>query len=171
MEFHLGSLLSNGVVEIDRYEQIVKISSKNNDSTSKIIPYSEINPSNWGYIYERFVGQKYESEGYSVEQVGLKKGFLDGGIDIVVSKENFKAFLQCKFSTSDRMLGKQKIEWVLYNASSFLAKAYEGKRLNLWLVVPCLGMISDCVKSYILQKNDLQKMAKISLVEIPMKVF
>ena len=170
MDFHLGSLLSNGVVEIDRYEQIVKISSKNNGDT-KIIPYNEISPSNWGYIYERFVGQKYESEGYFVEQIGLKKGFLDGGIDIVVSKEDFKAYLQCKYSTSDRMLGKQKIEWILYNASSFLTKVHEGKKLNLWLVVPYLGMISDCVKSYILQKNDLQKMAKISLVEIPMKVF
>ncbi len=50
-----------------------------------------------GDDFEKYVGKKYEDNGYEVEYRGLNLGFLDGGIDLI-TKKNDKVFLiQCKY--------------------------------------------------------------------------
>jgi hypothetical protein len=70
---HIASILSRGILEIDRHNRSINITSKTNHNNITRIPYSDISPYDWGYIYEKFVGQKYELEGYHVEHLGLTK--------------------------------------------------------------------------------------------------
>ena len=169
MTKHVASNLSKGQLEIDQNSRVVRIISKTGNCTIHKYQYSDLDSSDWGYIYEKYVGQKYEEEGFKVEYLGLHKGFLDGGMDIVISKDDFKAYIQCKFSTKSRAcFGKQKIEWILYKASSFLSKQYKDKKLNFWLVIPSLALIKKELKDYFLSKNNLQDKVKLELKAIPM---
>lgn len=55
------------------------------------------NMKKFGDDFEKYVGKKYEDNGYEVEYRGLNLGFLDGGIDLI-AKKNDKVFLiQCKY--------------------------------------------------------------------------
>jgi len=169
MTKHVASNLSKGRLEIDHNSHVVRIISKTGNYSIHKYQYSDLDSSDWGYIYEKYVGQKYEEEGFQVEYLGLHKGFLDGGMDIVISKDDFKAYIQCKFSTKSRAcFGKQKIEWILYNASSFLSKQYKDKKLNFWLVVPTLALIKKELQEYFLSKNNFQDKVKLELKTIPM---
>lgn len=38
------------------------------------VPYEKITPSDWGLVFEKFVGQVLEDEGYEVIFNGLNKG-------------------------------------------------------------------------------------------------
>lgn len=49
-----------------------------------------------GRIYERYVGYLYERQGYSVEYVGIFKGYEDLGRDLICSKGNEIIVIQCK---------------------------------------------------------------------------
>ena len=169
MTKHIASNLSKGRLEIDHNSRVVRIISKTGSCTIHKYQYSDLDSSDWGYIYEKYVGQKYEEEGFQVKYLGLHKGFLDGGMDIVISKDDFKAYIQCKFSTkSCACFGKQKIEWILYKASSFLSKQYKDKKLNFWLVVPTLALIKKELQEYFLSKNNIQDKVKLELKAIPM---
>ena len=169
MTKHVASNLSKGRLEIDLNSRVIRIISKTGNYTIHEYQYSDLEFSDWGYIYEKYVGQKYEEEGYHVEYLGLKKGFFDGGMDMIISKGDFKAYIQCKFSTkTSACFGKQKIEWILYKASSFLSKQYKDKKLNFWLVVPSLALIKKELQDYFLSKNNLQDKVKLELKAIPM---
>ena len=169
MTKHVASNLSKGRLEIDHNSRVVRIISKTGSRTVHEYQYSDLDSDDWGYVYEKYIGQKYEEEGFHVEYLGLQKGFLDGGMDIVISKDDFKAYIQCKFSTKSRAcFGKQKIEWILYKASSFLSKQYKDKKLNFWLVVPTLALIKKELQEYFLSKNNIQDKVKLELKAIPM---
>ena len=166
---HIASILSKGRLEIDCKNCVVNIIPEVTNSIRHCYSYSEINFDDWGYVYEKYVGQKYEEEGYQVEYLGLKNGFLDGGMDIIISKDDFKAYIQCKYSSKSKpCFGKQKIEWILYKASSFLSKQYKDQKLNFWLVVPTLQLIKKDLQDYFLSKNNFQDMVKLELKAIPM---
>ena len=49
-----------------------------------------------GRMYERFVGQLYEAQGYSVEYTGIFKGLEDLGRDLICKKGNEIIIIQCK---------------------------------------------------------------------------
>lgn len=49
-----------------------------------------------GIQYERYIGWKYEQEGYSVTYHGALKGREDLGIDLIAIKENTAHIVQCK---------------------------------------------------------------------------
>lgn len=49
-----------------------------------------------GDEYERYIGKRYENKGYQVEYTGLKKGKADGGVDLILHKDNQTYFVQCK---------------------------------------------------------------------------
>ncbi|HSI75086.1 MAG TPA: hypothetical protein VK957_04310 [Lunatimonas sp.] len=51
-----------------------------------ILPYDKLTDSDWGSVYEKFVGQQLEDEGFDVIYNGLEKGMLDRGIDLIASK-------------------------------------------------------------------------------------
>ena len=166
---HIASILSKGRLEIDCNNCVVNIIPEATNRIRHSFPYSEISFDDWGYVYEKYVGQKYEEEGYQVEYLGLKNGFLDGGMDIIISKDDFKAYIQCKYSSKSKAcFGKQKIEWILYKASSFLSKQYKDQKLIYWLVVPTLKLIKKDLQDYFLSKNNYQDMVKLELKAIPM---
>lgn len=168
MTKHVASNLSKGRLEIDYNSRVIHIISKT-DNFIQAYQYFDLDSSDWGYVYEKYVGQKYEEEGYQVDYLGLKNGFLDGGMDMIISKDDFKAYIQCKFSTkSSACFGKQKIERILYKASSFLSKQYEDKKLIFWLVVPTLALIKKELQEYFLSKNNFQDKVKLELKVIPM---
>ena len=169
MTKHVASNLSKGRLEIDLNNRVVNIISNAGNCTVYEYQYADLDSSDWGYVYEKYIGQKYEEEGFQVDYLGLKYGFFDGGIDMIISKDDFKAYIQCKFSTKSRAcFGKQKIEWILYKASSFLSKQYKDKKLNFWLVIPSLALIKNELKDYFLSKNDLQDKVKLEIKAIPM---
>jgi hypothetical protein len=50
-----------------------------------------------GRDYERYVGYRYETDGWKVYYQGIIEGFDDLGRDIVASKENRVEIVQCKY--------------------------------------------------------------------------
>jgi hypothetical protein len=81
----LGRRLRSGRMTIDAINKIIQIYS--NDSLIDHLGYDELSASDWGFVYERHVGQFLEDSGYSVEYQGLSKGLLDRGIDLIATKD------------------------------------------------------------------------------------
>lgn len=100
-----------------------------------IYPFDKIEGSEWGYVYEKYVGQVLESEGFKVTYNGFN-GFVDGGVDLIAEKGNSVTFIQCKYSQKKK-LGRSQIEHILFKASKKLFKAYtdRSKQLAFALVV------------------------------------
>ena len=102
-----------------------------------IYPFDKIKNSEWGYVYEKFVGQILESEGFKVTYNGFN-GFTDDGIDLIAEKGNAITFIQCKYSQTKK-LSKSHINEILFKASKKLSEAYreKDKQLAFALVVHC----------------------------------
>lgn len=49
-----------------------------------------------GRLYERYVGQLYEENGYEVDYVGIFKGYEDLGRDLICQKDSELIIIQCK---------------------------------------------------------------------------
>ena len=100
-----------------------------------VIPYEKISSSDWGYVYEKYVGQILEKEGFSVTYNGFR-GFSDGGIDLTSEKGESITFIQCKYSETKK-LGKSHIDQILYKASKKLLQEYQdgNKKLAFALFV------------------------------------
>lgn len=93
-------------------------------------------PSDWGIVYERWVGQELEKDGWEVDYRGLSLGFFDQGVDLVASLGSRTRYLQCKFQTQP--ISKQQIEQILYKGSSFLSKQLLARHDVFELVVPSI---------------------------------
>ncbi|WP_121627398.1 restriction endonuclease [Poseidonibacter antarcticus] len=50
----------------------------------------------YGNEYEVFIAEKYQDNGYSVENRGIKNSFNDGGLDVIARKDNKLILVQCK---------------------------------------------------------------------------
>ncbi|MCU7550418.1 restriction endonuclease [Chitinophagaceae bacterium LB-8] len=87
-----------------------------------VLPYDQISDSEWGYVYEKYVGQILEDEGYEVRYNGFN-GFFDNGIDLIAIKDGNINFIQCKFRNS--VISKSAVEWILYKASNKLYEQYK----------------------------------------------
>jgi Holliday junction resolvase len=174
----LGKRLRSGQMLVMPDRRVVEIRSAVGELIDTIA-YGELVGTDWGYIYERHVGQYLEENGFEVDLRGLTRGFADGGIDIIASKGGERVFIQCKHAAVGK-LSKQRMEWILYKASAFLNKEYNGKKLTFWLVVP--SMQSAFVKaksknqkseypmaSYFLSKNAAQSKVKLEIHEISMQ--
>lgn len=103
--------------------------------TEAFIYYENLSDSDWGFIYEKFVGQILEDEGYKVEYNGLNAGVFDKGIDLVAYKNGQVNFIQCKYVKT--FLTKSRIEWILYRASKILKENSERypKKICFMLIV------------------------------------
>lgn len=151
------------------------------------IPYDKLSPMDWGFIYEKYVGQTLEKEGYSVKYQGLNLGILDRGIDLIAENQDCINFIQCKFIKST--IGKKKIDWILYKASSMLYESFKtsGKELKFTLVVKDIDQnfskkipkkfklnFTDRSKikypwlQYFLDHNYVQQKIKLEYREIPL---
>lgn len=60
-------------------------------------------------MYERFLGQQYESEKWSVQYVGALKGFEDMGRDLICEKEGKKIIIQAKYWAADKTIHEKHI--------------------------------------------------------------
>jgi hypothetical protein len=172
----LGRKLRSGRMAIDATNKVIQIYS--DDDLVNQIRYDELSASDWGFVYERHVGQFLEDSGYLVEYQGLSKGLLDRGIDLIATKDEQKIYIQCKHALSSR-LSRTKIEWILYNASGFLHSNYDGEKLFFWLVVPSKlsafarkksknGRDIYPVADYFLSKNNFQSKVKLEIHEVDM---
>ncbi|MEC7690170.1 MAG: restriction endonuclease [Pseudomonadota bacterium] len=171
----LGRWLRSGTLTIEPDFARIKIVS---DSQEDFVYFYEMKESDWGFVYEKYVAQVLTNEGYDVLAQGLEKGFCDCGIDLIAKKSGSSIFIQCKFTAKSK-LSHRKIESILYKTSSFLAKIYEGEKLEFWLVVPSLEKAFSSKKSplgrntypvadYFLSKNTLQSKVRLSIREIEM---
>ncbi|WP_242921955.1 restriction endonuclease [Pontibacter liquoris] len=105
-----------------------------------IYPFDKIKPNEWGYIYEKFVGQTLESEGFKITYNGFN-GYTDGGIDLIAEKGNTVTFIQCKYSQTKK-LSKSHINNILFKASRKLFEAYKDKEKQL-----AFALIVHCTKN------------------------
>ena len=71
-----------------------------------------------GKMYERFIGYKYEIDGYDVTYRGIELGLKDGGIDLVCKKDNDVLFVQCKNWSQESTIYEKHI-CQLYGASKY----------------------------------------------------
>lgn len=174
--------LKAGNLKINPAEQKLEIADG-----QLIVPYEKIDSSVWGYVYEKYVGQKLEGEGFKVTYNGFN-GFTDQGIDLIAEKGNRITFIQCKYSETKK-LSKSHIDKILYKASRKLLQEYkEGKKkLAFALIVHSKkdnfsrkapkGFVNPYTSStntdypwlqYFLSHNHTQSKVKVGFREIPM---
>ncbi len=93
--------------------------------TISSIPFSDLTPTDWGFVYERHVGVHYETLGYTVDYRGFRLGLFDSGIDLVAAKTDMPTcYVQCK--ATQKKFGKQAIETILYKGGNFISKDIAG---------------------------------------------
>jgi hypothetical protein len=174
--------LKAGRISINVIEKQIEISEK-----KLILPYNKLKNSDWGYVYEKYVGQILEDEGYDIIYNGLEKGMLDRGVDLIASQDNLLNFIQCRFTT--KIIPKVSIEWILYTASNILFENYKkyNKKIYFTLIVNnvdknfskritknCRLNFTDMSKvkypmlQYFLDHNYIQDKVKLEFREIEM---
>ena len=154
----IAKILKSGRITLNSTDNQVEI-----DDGPTVIPYDEISSADWGQVYEKYVGQILEDEGYEVKYNGLEFGFLDKGIDLIAVNEECINFIQCKFTKNK--ISKSKIDWILYKASNKLFKSYKdyGKKILFTLVVNDI----NANFSKRIPKNFRLNFTNISQVEYP----
>jgi Holliday junction resolvase-like predicted endonuclease len=120
----IAKFLKAGRISVNQATKQIEIADK-----QLILPYEKLNDWDWGFVYEKYVGQILENEGYAVTYQGLEKGLLDRGIDLIAIKDNEMKFIQCKYTRSH--ISRSKIEWILYKASGLLNENYKKSHLKL----------------------------------------
>jgi Holliday junction resolvase-like predicted endonuclease len=132
----IAKYLKAGKIYINVSEKQIEIADR-----QTILPYDKLKDSDWGFVYEKFVGQILEDEGYEVNYNGLEKGWLDKGIDLIAKKGNEINFIQCKYING--IITKSRVEWILYKASGILFENYKryGKKIHFTLIV---NNIDEC---------------------------
>ena len=155
----IAKYLKTGIVSVNAIERQIEIAEKR-----LILPYEKLKDSDWGQVYEKYVGQILENEGYDVKYNGLEKGMLDRGIDLIASKDNQLNFIQCKFTTG--VISKNRIEWILYKASNVLYENY--KKYNKSIYFTLIVKNKDKNFSKRKPKNFQLNFTDISKVEYPM---
>ncbi|UJP65119.1 restriction endonuclease [Mongoliitalea daihaiensis] len=126
----IAKYLKAGKIQINSNEQQIEIADK-----QLILPFDRLKESDWGYVYEKYVGQVLEEEGFLVSYHGLEKGWLDSGLDLIATKDDQTYFIQCKYTRAK--ITKSRIEWILYKSSRMLLEKYkeQNKKLFFMLVV------------------------------------
>lgn len=123
----LGFLISSRICIEPEKRHVRDINSERTYS------FDLIKPDEWGFIYEKYVGQVYESEGYTVTYQGLTAGLIDKGIDLIAVKDGYELYIQCKFWK--KKIGKSHIEWILYKASRILYERSSNKEVKVLFVL------------------------------------
>jgi len=175
-------IIRSGHLYHDHQNKLFYIETYEKTQENIVIPYATLEPADWGYLYEKYVGQHFEEKGYSIEYVGLTKGFLDGGIDLIARSEDKRSFIQCKYQMKNK-LTKTKIENILYKAGNKILKMEYSRHDVFVLVVPDKDKAFRKTKlrsnslitkyeypmyNYFLSKNNVQKHIRLEILEIPM---
>jgi len=155
----IAKFLKSGRIVVNASDKQIEISD-----TGMTMPYDSISDSEWGQVYEKYVGQVLEEEGYDVTYNGLDKGFFDKGVDLIAQKDNQIHFIQCKFTRGN--ISKSRIDWILYKASGILFDTYtkEKKKLYFTLIV---SNKDECFSKR-LPKNFKLNFTETSKIDYPM---
>ena len=62
-----------------------------------------------GKEYERYIGYRYESNGYKVEYKGILSGLEDLGRDLICKKDNETIIIQCKCWSKNKVIHEKHI--------------------------------------------------------------
>jgi hypothetical protein len=62
-----------------------------------------------GRDYERYIGYKYESEGFAVRYQGIVEGFEDLGRDLIAAKNGTAEVVQCKYWSEHKTIHEKHI--------------------------------------------------------------
>ena len=76
---------------IDNFKDDIKINTTKKEIKPKILTKKEK-----GDMYETYVANFFKKQGYYVWEHGKEKGVHDSSIDLLVKKENYIYFVQCK---------------------------------------------------------------------------
>lgn len=179
----IAHFLKSGEISLDPDRRCILV----NGTPDKKLAYDQLSPTDWGQVYEKYVGQVYESRGFKVTYHGLDKGFFDRGIDLIVEDELFINFVQCKFT--NQKIAKSSLDWILYKASRKLLDEHESsnKKLFFTLVINSLENNFSKLKpknlkltfsniqtvkfpwlQYFLDHNQIQNKVKLQVEEIEM---
>ena len=73
--------------------------------------YKNRNKKNWeiGRDFERFIGWKYEQDGYEVEYFGIEQRLNDLGRDLIARKPDRTLIIQCKYWSRDTVIHEKHI--------------------------------------------------------------
>ena len=175
----LGRALRSGHLVFDSANKVLHVVQDGKPLHS--FSYASLSPSQWGYVYERHVGLHFEAEGYAVTYQGLQFGFLDNGVDLTLERDGETIYVQCKYTLGKR-ISANEVRWILHKADAYLAKQYQGRRLNFHLVVPdserCFSSVklrlNGIVKKhstarFFEEHNNLQNRIRLKVVEVPMR--
>lgn len=177
----VAKFLKSGRLNLNKEKRLLEV-----EGNVAVIFYDELTSSDWGYVYEKYVGQLFEDEGYKVVYNGLNLGFNDKGIDLIAQRDSQTIFIQCKYHK--KKFSKNNIEWILYKASNELYKvSTEVEKIFFLIVVNSLddnfskkvpkGFNIDILQSnslkypllqYYLYKNRLQDKVRFQVREIKM---
>ncbi len=80
----IGKILTNGELFVDWSTNTFQVISHNEPVYVQSLDILDVH--GWGSLYEKYVGQFYQKQGYNVIFHGLTKGFRDGGIDLIMNK-------------------------------------------------------------------------------------
>ncbi|WP_312602627.1 hypothetical protein [Pseudomonas luteola] len=172
----LGKRLRAGRIEVGQSIGI-QIFAADGALIDSIAPAS-IAATDWGTVYERWVGQEQEKEGWEVDYRGLTLGFLDRGLDLVAFKDGTTRYLQCKYKQSS--MSKQDVQHILYKASQFLDKELLVRDDVFELVIPSIEKVfpikskknkqaqPNQARRFFMGANKSQSRIQVSITEIPM---
>lgn len=155
----IAKFLKSGKIRLNLNDRKIEIID-----TQDFIAYDNLKASDWGYVYEKFVGQVLEEEGWEVDYQGLKNGFSDRGVDLFAYKDGYVNAIQCKYVAS--FITKSRIEWILYKASKLLDETYSKypKRTSFTLVVSDVELCFSKKK----RKSSNLKFSDTSRIEYPL---
>jgi hypothetical protein len=97
-----------------------------------------------GRLYERFIGAKYESNGWRVNYHGATEGLEDLGRDLVCEKGAQVRIVQVKYWASHKTIREKHI-FQLYG-TTFLYSRHAGVGKNVRGVLFCTSQVSDVAK-------------------------
>ncbi len=86
-----------------------------------------------GKEYEKFIGSKFEENGYIVKYNGIEQGKKDSSIDIIAIKGNQIIFTQCKNwkEGSKYKINHEKIKAFIGDTYTFLTKNPQYQNYNI----------------------------------------
>jgi hypothetical protein len=112
-----------------------------------------------GRMYERYIGARYEEEGWAVEYHGATQGLEDLGRDLICKKGGSIRIVQAKYWASHKTIHEKHI-FQLYGTSFLYARGIGGAKTVVGHLY-CTSQVSDTAR-------DAAKALGVSIVKLTM---
>lgn len=96
-----------------------------------------------GIDFERYVGYKYEIDGYKLIYNGAREGLEDFGRDLIATKGNEILIIQCKYWSKEKTIHEKHI-FQLYG--TMILKSIEEKNKKIKGIFVCTNELSETAK-------------------------